>query len=88
MIGALALGFGGVEVGFVGFVQVRRGQICRVGDTVRDTVCTERRARGGLVDEDNWVANPHESRRTDRRVDAEASLVVLGGRAQDAGIAW
>jgi hypothetical protein len=37
MIGALALVFGGVEAGCVGFGGVRSGQICRVGDTVRDT---------------------------------------------------
>jgi hypothetical protein len=37
MIGALALGFPAFEAGFVGFGQVRRGQICRIGDTVRDT---------------------------------------------------
>jgi hypothetical protein len=40
MIGALALVFGGVEAGFVGFGGVRRAQICRVGDTVRDIVST------------------------------------------------
>jgi hypothetical protein len=38
MIGALALVFGGVEAGFVGFVWIRSGQICRVGDMVGDTV--------------------------------------------------
>jgi hypothetical protein len=38
MIGALALGFGGVEVGFVEFGRVQRGQICRLGDIVGDTI--------------------------------------------------
>jgi hypothetical protein len=38
MIGALALGFAGVEAGFVGFSGVWRGQICTVGDMVGDTV--------------------------------------------------
>jgi hypothetical protein len=37
MIGALALGFGAVEAGFVAFGGVRLGQICGVGDTLRDT---------------------------------------------------
>jgi hypothetical protein len=37
MIGALALIYGGVEAEFVGFGQVWRGQICRIGNTVRDT---------------------------------------------------
>jgi hypothetical protein len=41
MIGALALGFGGVEAGFVGFGSVRSDQICRVGDTFRDTLPDE-----------------------------------------------
>jgi hypothetical protein len=38
MIGALALGFGGAEAGFVGFGGVRQRQICGVGDIVRDAV--------------------------------------------------
>jgi hypothetical protein len=37
MIGALTLVFPAFEAGFVGFVGVRRGQIYRVGDMVRDT---------------------------------------------------
>jgi hypothetical protein len=42
MIGALALVFGRVEAGFVGVGEVRSGQICRVGDTFRDTVWPEK----------------------------------------------
>jgi hypothetical protein len=38
MIGALALASRGVEAGFVGFDRVRRGQICRLGDMVGDTI--------------------------------------------------
>jgi hypothetical protein len=38
MIGALALAFRGVEAVFVGFGRVRRGQICRLGDMVGDTI--------------------------------------------------
>jgi hypothetical protein len=38
MICALALGFGGGEGRFVGFAEVRQGRICRLGDTVGDTV--------------------------------------------------
>jgi hypothetical protein len=38
MIGALALGFGALEAGFVRFGRVRQGQICGVGDMVGDTV--------------------------------------------------
>jgi hypothetical protein len=36
MIGALALVFAAFEAGFVGLSEVQRGQICGVGDTVRD----------------------------------------------------
>ena len=38
MIGALALVYGGAKAGYAGFGGIRRGQICRVGDTVRDAV--------------------------------------------------
>jgi hypothetical protein len=41
MTGALALVFGGVEAGFIGFGGVRRGEICRVADMVGDTVSAE-----------------------------------------------
>jgi hypothetical protein len=37
MIGALPLGFAAFEAGCVGFGGVWRGQICGVGDMVRDT---------------------------------------------------
>src|SRR3954469_7483210 len=48
MIGALALVFGGAAAAFVGLGGVRTGQICRVGDTVRDTAWRRRRGRARL----------------------------------------
>jgi hypothetical protein len=91
MIGALALVFAGVEAGFVGFGELRRGQICDVGDTVRYTVawhCMPPSDRLIVAGSRNPLDAIREVRAgcQDRRVCGEALERSIRSRAYRAGV--